>query len=564
MLALILAIWCASTSVSDEIEGRTALTVLSKPIDRKSFVLGKFVGIAWVLALLFLMFALVFLITISHKPIYDAQEASGTPTPPWQQCHAEMLSILPGMLLTFMESMVLVSLSVMISTRLPMMVNFVLCFALYALGHLTPLIVESSTAGFEVVRFFARLVAVFIPVAVMGGITGSLYKQFAITVAVSVCFSSLNALTLSPALCSLLLRKQKPYRGPLGVFFGLFNKAFDKSIVSYMGLTRKVARKMVSGMVFIVILVTFIVVLGKSVPGGFMPEEDMGYFLVNIQLPDAASLQRTDAVTKKIEKIIAEIEDVEYVTAAAGYNLLAGAYTSNGSVIFVSLKDWSVRDKTAKEIVAELNVTLASSIKEATAFAFGPPAIPGLGNGSGFSLMIQDKGGNEPDYLAKWADSYINAATKRAEIGSVFTTFRASVPQRYMEINKDKVLKAGIRLDDIYTTVGAFLGGTYVNDFNRFGRLYKAYIQAEPEYRLSEDKVDLFFVNNEAGDSVPLSAFVNIKELGLIPPLNLATSLLKYLCHQAFSPSFQPLGIPIPSLALANLALSALSNAINL
>jgi len=357
------------------------------------------------------------------------------------------------------------------------------------------------------------LVAVFIPVAAMGGITGSLYKQFAITVAVSVVFSSINALTLSPALCSLLLRKQKPYRGPLGLFFSKFNNLFDKSTDVYMGFTRIVARKINRGLIFIVVLSVAMGLLGKLVPGGFMPEEDMGYLLVNIQLPDAASLQRSDAVAKKVEKIIEKYDEVEFVTTAAGFSLLSGSMSSNSGFIFVSLKDWNTREKTANQIVARLNVDFRSAINEAQVFAFGPPAIPGLGSGSGFTLMIQDKGGNTPDYLAKQTGKFIQAAMQRPEIGSIFTTFRANVPQRYMEINKDKVLKAGISLNSIYTTVGAFLGGSYVNDFNRFGRLYKAYVQAEPQYRLNEDQINLFYIKNREGKSVPLSAFVSIKEI---------------------------------------------------
>ncbi|MHC4309098.1 MAG: efflux RND transporter permease subunit [Planctomycetota bacterium] len=357
------------------------------------------------------------------------------------------------------------------------------------------------------------LVAVFIPVAAMGGITGRLYQQFAITVAVSVCFSSVNALTLSPALCSLLLRKQKPYRGPLGVFFKAFNNVFDKSTDSYMKVTNIVTRKIARGLIFIIVIVIALSLLGKTVPGGFVPEEDMGYLFVNIQLPDAASLQRTDAVTRKVEKIIEGFDEAEFVTSVAGYSLLTKAYTNNNSLIFVSFKDWSQRERTVNEVVALLNREFSSSIYEAQVFAFGPPAIPGLGSGSGFTLMIQDKGGNTPDYLASQARNFVQAAIKRPEIGSVFTPFRATVPQRYMDINIDKVLKAGIALNDIYTTVGAFLGGSYVNDFNRFGRLYKAYIQAEPEYRLSEDKVNLFFVKNNAGQKVPLSAFVEISEI---------------------------------------------------
>jgi len=357
------------------------------------------------------------------------------------------------------------------------------------------------------------LVAVFIPVAVMGGITGRLYQQFAITVAVSVCFSSVNALTLSPALCSLLLRKRTPSRGLLGRFFALFNKGFDKATGSYMTGTTIVARKIARGVVFIVITVIATGVLAGMLPGGFMPEEDMGYLFINIQLPDAASLQRSDAVAKKAEKIIEKYDEVEFVTTAAGYSLLSGAMSSNSGFIFVSLKDWKEREETARELVNRLNADFHANISEAQVFAFGPPAIPGLGNGSGFTLMIQDKGGNKPEYLAQQTVNFIQAVMKRPEIGSIFTTFRASVPQRYIEINRDKVLKAGIALNAIYTTVGAFLGGSYVNDFNRFGRLYKAYIQAEPEYRQSEDQLDLFFIKNNQGKSVPLSAFVTVHDI---------------------------------------------------
>jgi HAE1 family hydrophobic/amphiphilic exporter-1 len=356
------------------------------------------------------------------------------------------------------------------------------------------------------------LVAVFIPVAAMGGITGRLYQQFAITVAVSVLFSSLNALTLSPALCALLLRKQKPYGGPLGWFFGLFNKAFDRATEGYTAFTRIVARKITVGVVFIVVLVAGMGFLGKILPGGFMPEEDMGFLFANIQLPDAASLQRSDAVAKKIEEIIGKYEEVEFITTAAGYSMLSGSMSSNAGFIFISLKDWKERERTAKEVAALLTMELQSAVNEAQAFAFGPPAIPGLGSGSGFTLMLQDRAGSTPEYLAGQTGKFIQAAMERPEIGSVFTTFRATVPQRFMDINKDKVLKAGVSLNDIYTTVGAFLGGSYVNDFNRFGRLYKAYVQAEPEYRLNEEQVNLFYIENSAGESVPLSAFVSIQD----------------------------------------------------
>ena len=357
------------------------------------------------------------------------------------------------------------------------------------------------------------LVAVFIPVAVMGGITGRLYQQFAITVAVSVCFSSINALTLSPALCSLLLRKRKESRGPLGLFFKGFNSAFDKSTDAYMKLTNVVTRKIVRGLVFIVVIVVGLGYLGNIIPGGFMPEEDMGYLMVNMQLPDAASMKRSDAVSKKVEKIVGKYEEVEFITTATGFSMISNSYSPNAGFLFVSLKDWKDRKRTAREVVGLLNKEFRSDINEAQVFAFGPPAIPGLGSGSGFTIMIQDRRGSTTEYLAGETARFIQAAVKRPEIGAVFTTFRATVPQRYMDINVDKVLTAGVALSDIYTTVGAFLGGSYVNDFNRFGRLYKAYIQAEPEYRLSEEKVNLFFINNRNGDSVPLAAFVRIKDI---------------------------------------------------
>jgi HAE1 family hydrophobic/amphiphilic exporter-1 len=357
------------------------------------------------------------------------------------------------------------------------------------------------------------LIAVFVPVAAMGGITGRLYQQFAITIAVSVGFSSINALTLSPALCALLLRKSVPYKGPLGKFFAMFNRGFDKSTETYMTFTNIVTRKIKRGMIFIVVIVFGTGLFGNLVPGGFIPAEDMGYLMVNMQLPDAASLQRTDVVSKKAEAIIAQMPEVEYITTAAGFSLLSGSMSSNSGFLFVSLKDWADRDKTVDDLVQELNTKFHFGINEAQVFAFGPPAIPGLGNGSGFSMMLQDRSGNTPAYLAENAVKFIQAAKERPEIGSVFTTFQANVPQRFMKINRDKVLKAGIKLNDLYTAVGAFLGGAYVNDFNRFGRLYKAYIQAEPQYRISEDQVGLFFIKNKDGNSVPLSAFVDIENI---------------------------------------------------
>lgn len=357
------------------------------------------------------------------------------------------------------------------------------------------------------------LVAVFIPVAGMAGITGLLYQQFAITIVVSVLVSSVNALSLSPALCSLLLTKPKPYKGPLGWFFKKFNKGMDKTTDSYMSFTNVIARKLKRSAIFIVILTVGAAFFGKLVPGGFIPEEDMGYFFVNYQLPDAASLQRSDAVAKKIEEIMLRHPEIEYVTNATGYSLLSGAMASNTGFAFASLRNWADRDKTAKEMIEIINKELSLEINKAQAFAFGPPAIPGLGNGSGFSIMIQDRAGKTPQYLSENLIKFIQAAQARPEIARAFSTFQANVPQRYMDINKEKALKMGVNLNDLYTTVGAFMGGAYVNDFTRFGRLYKTYLQAEPQYRSKESDINNFFIKNSSGDMVPLATLVTIKNV---------------------------------------------------
>jgi HAE1 family hydrophobic/amphiphilic exporter-1 len=243
-----------------------------------------------------------------------------------------------------------------------------------------------------------------------------------------------------------------------------------------------------------------------------VPEEDQGYFLVNIQLPDAASLERTDAVTKQVEALLVGAAGVESVTAVAGYSLLTSSLSPNNAFLFVSLKHWSERGAAelhVNKIIQNANRHFAMGIPQAMVFAFGPPAIPGLGTGSGFSMMLQDRGGNSPTYLAEQAQAFMEAARERPEIGNVMSTFRANVPQIYADVDTDMVLKAGVSLADLNTTLGAFLGGAYVNDFNRFGRLFKVYVQAEPEYRSDPNDIRYFFVRGKTGETVPLSALVS-------------------------------------------------------
>jgi HAE1 family hydrophobic/amphiphilic exporter-1 len=359
------------------------------------------------------------------------------------------------------------------------------------------------------------MIAVFIPVAAVAGITGRLYQQFAITIAVSVLFSAINSLTLSPALSSLLLKHPKPYKGIVGKFFGGFNKYFDKANNKYTSFSHVIARKASRGMIFILLLFVGAAFFGKILPGGFIPEEDMGYFFINAQLPEAASLLRSDKVAEMMEEILKEDEGVEYYTAITGYSMLTGGYSTNSVFFFVSCKDWAERggENTAPIMIQRLNAQFRAKIQEAQTFAFGPPAIPGLGNGSGFSIMIQDKSGGSPQYLAEQTQNFIQAVRKRPEIGSAFTTFQANTPQRYIDIDREKALSMGLNLKDVYTTVGAFLGGSYVNDFNRFGRVYKTYLQAEPEYRYSDKELQLFFVKGPEGQMVPLSSIARIEEI---------------------------------------------------
>jgi hydrophobe/amphiphile efflux-1 (HAE1) family protein len=251
-----------------------------------------------------------------------------------------------------------------------------------------------------------------------------------------------------------------------------------------------------------------------TLPGGFVPEEDQGYLLVNVQLPDAASLERTDAVTRQIESALADIEAVASYTVVAGYSMLSGAAAPNNAIVFVALKPWdertSIADR-ADNLTRRLNGIFARSIPDALVFAFGPPAIPGLGTSAGFSLMLQDQSGGTPQYLADQVALFLDAVSRRPEIASAFTTYSATVPQVYVDVDREQALTQGVALSDLNTTLGANLGGAYVNDFNAFGQLYKVYIQAEPEYRSRVDDVGRFFVRNKDGDMVPLSSFVAVE-----------------------------------------------------
>ena len=358
------------------------------------------------------------------------------------------------------------------------------------------------------------LSAVFVPVAFITGISGQLYQQFAITIAVSVMFSAMNALTLSPALASLLLKPKGGKRSFLQPFYDVFNKVFDRFTGGYLSVTSILVRKLLRSFLLVGGVAALAVVVATRIPSGFLPDEDNGYFLAALQLPDAASLERTDSASKKVEAILMRNPAVAYTTTIAGYSMLSGAYASNTAFFFVSMKPWEERkakEHRVFEVMRALNAEFAREVPEATAFAFGPPPIPGLGTGSGFSFMLQDRSGGEPKYLADNLAKFMAALKKRPEIGMANSIYRAAVPQVYADVDRDKALKLGVPITDVLSTLGAYLGGNYINDFNRFGRVYKVFLQAEPEYRTSAKDLGLFYVRGPKGDMIPLDTLTSTK-----------------------------------------------------
>jgi HAE1 family hydrophobic/amphiphilic exporter-1 len=365
-----------------------------------------------------------------------------------------------------------------------------------------------------VVAIALILSSVFLPVAFLGGIQGRLNRQFAITIAISVLISAFNALSLAPALSALLLRPRKASRGLLARFFGGFNRGFDKARNGYISASGFLVRK---GLIAVVILVGFTLLaggLGKAVPTSFLPDEDSGFFFLNVQLPDASSLQRTDAVCRKVEAILAKTKGVKYYNTVGGFSLLSYVSSSYNAFFFVSLAPWSERDGpglSAKELSTELNGAFRAQIPEATVLAFLPPAIPGLGTSGGFSLWVQDRSGGSVDFLNQNLQKFLEAARKRPELANVNSSFRAAVPQVFVDVDRDKALKQGVPINEVYQTLQAFLGGTFVNQFNRFGRQWRVYLQGEGMGRVNPEDIGQFYVRNNDGNMMPLSALTTIR-----------------------------------------------------
>jgi len=377
-------------------------------------------------------------------------------------------------------------------------------------------IAAMDEVGGALVGIALVLSSVFIPAGFILGITGSLYRQFALTIAFSVLLSMVNALTYKPAQCALILRpraKGAP-RGPLGRFFAAFDRAFTLAQEGYVVGSRALIRKAGLSLLVLAAFAVFAVGLGKILPRSFMPQEDQGYFLVNVQLPEAASLQRTNAVMRKVDDILKEQPGIHYINSVAGFSILSQTSSPRSGLCFVQLAPYEERatpELQADAIVAALNRRLAA-LPDARAVALLPPAIPGVGQAGGVDFFVQDRGGNSVDYLWENAQRFMAELRKRPEIASLNTTFSPAAPQLFAHVDEDRVFKLGVPMQDVYGTLQALLGGNFVNQFNRFGRVWRVFLEAEPQYRMDPSDVGLFYVRNTSGDMVPLSTLVDLRK----------------------------------------------------
>jgi len=360
------------------------------------------------------------------------------------------------------------------------------------------------------------LSSVFIPAAFILGISGSLYRQFALTIAFSVLLSAVNALTYKPAQCALILRPRPKdgSHGPLARFFKAFDRAFESVQGRYVRGCHLLIRR--AGMALLVLAAFAVLVggLGKILPRSFMPQEDQGYILVNVQLPEAASLQRTNAVMRKIDDILRSVPGIHFINSVSGFSILSQTSSPRSGIVFIQLAPYDERATLALQadaIVAAVNRKL-SALPDAQALALLPPAIPGVGQAGGVDFFIQDRAGNTLDYLWQNAQRFLAEARKRPEIAFMNTTFTPASPQLFARVDHDRVLKLGVPIQDVYGTLQALLGGNYVNQFNRFGRVWRVFLEAEPQYRIDPADLALFYVRNAKGDTVPLSTLVSLEK----------------------------------------------------
>ena len=358
------------------------------------------------------------------------------------------------------------------------------------------------------------MVAVFVPVAFIGGLTGRMYEQFALTIAVSVLISTFNALSLSPALACLLLKPTNIEGSPLRFFYKWFNRGFTRTTNVYVSITARLVRRSVLSIVAIAAVVAGAGGLGKIIPTGFVPIEDQGIMLVNMQLPAAASLERTREVAARAEEILATTPGVESYNVVGGMSFISGTFTPNAASFFVRLKPWEERttpETMLPGLIRGLRARLGA-IPEAIVFPFVPPTLPGFGAAGGFSLMLQDRSGTlSVSQLGEQANRFMAAASQRPEISGLFTAFDPNVPQIELTVDREKARTLGVQLPDVFSTLQASLGGAYVNDFNRFGRLYRVYVQAEADFRQKPEDIGQFYVRSRTSNAmIPLSTLVKV------------------------------------------------------
>jgi hydrophobe/amphiphile efflux-1 (HAE1) family protein len=357
------------------------------------------------------------------------------------------------------------------------------------------------------------LAAVFIPVAFLGGISGQIYRQFALTIAASVLISAFNALTLSPALSAFILKPKKEARGWLARGFGRFNRAFAWTTNQYLIGVQTLVRRAAFALVALAACYLVAGALFRRAPGGFLPDEDQGLFFVAVRLPDGASIERTDHVVSQVEDILRSNPGVEAVTTYGGLDRLTNTINSNVTTVIALLKPWDERDTLHLD-----QQTILSSIQPkfvqlqaAIVFGFGLPPILGLGASGGFELMLQDRTDGDLTQLSDVTQAFVQAARQRPEIASINTGLRTTVPQFRVDLDSDKAQTLGVPVTDVYSALQTFLGGLYVNDFNRFGRTWRVLIQAEAQYRSRPDDINQFHVRGRDGDMIPLSTLVNVR-----------------------------------------------------
>ncbi|MGH9327202.1 MAG: efflux RND transporter permease subunit [Terriglobia bacterium] len=368
----------------------------------------------------------------------------------------------------------------------------------------------SEVSG-PVIAIALVLTSVFVPVAFIGGVTGQLYKQFALTLAATVLLSALQALTLSPALCALLLKPSHTPRGPLGWFFRGFNWTFGHVSRGYVDSVKLLVRRKAIVIVGLILVCGGIYFLLRTLPSGFVPSEDQGYFFTNVELPDGASLDRTSAVVKQVEGILKNTPGVQDVVAVGGFSFVSSTYDSNDATLFVMLKPWDERKSPSLSIDSIIHKTQGRffGIPQAMILNFAPPPIQGLGTTGGFQFELEDRRGESIADLAKVADQLMAATRKEPAIAAVFTGFRPDVPQIRLAVDRAKVRTLGVPLGDVFDSLNTYLGGLYVNDFNLFGRTYHVMLQAAAPFRSEPQQIGNYYVRGNGGRMIPLSTLTS-------------------------------------------------------